>query len=198
MGFILQGIMFYPVSRAVCGVWLFVPPLVQPAAIVLGPLFVFLESPRAGRTYASLTVFSMVSVTAATLLKLFHDLSLLFDLFLMVIICVLKVLVCVLTEIHLGHLEALRDEGRMETCQRDFLGVMFSQNVSIGPTESGQHGLEGFSSVMESVASTQASLVEWEVPTSKSPRTHTRTKSFEVPALLRREDVESGRDGTPF
>merc|ERR1719199_2321297 len=90
-------------------------------------MFLLSEGLRIGRAYALLTLFSIFSVFPPCLVRLAEapDVSALFDVCEMCLLPIIKVLVCICTEAHLGHLEAARDEGRSDTSQSEFLGTLF-------------------------------------------------------------------------
>merc|ERR1719188_768668 len=92
-------------------VWFTLPPLTQPLAIALGPLFMLLESPRMGRFYAMLSMFGIFNAIVAMLaiLLAYGVDSWLFEIGICFITCVVKTGLLVLASLHASNLEIARD-----------------------------------------------------------------------------------------
>jgi len=128
MAFLLFSRILWSTSKVACAVWVFLPPLTQPAAILLGPIFLLSEDPRLGRLFASLEVFGAINAMLAFLvliLLLLVD-SLLFDFIALGLSVVSKCLLFAAASAHVVNLEAAKDQSVMETSQAEFVSGILS------------------------------------------------------------------------
>lgn len=143
LAFVLIGVTFFQISYTVLVVWIVVPPIAQPLAIILGPVFMLSESPRLGRVYASLTLFGIVSgiiATAGIIADLTTIDSWIFDFLEFLIVCVVKVALFVFTNIHISNLEAAADMSFLGSPQDDFVGCLVASTNHEGDMDGRSEG----------------------------------------------------------
>eukprot|EP00931_Biecheleriopsis_adriatica_P034498 TRINITY_DN19909_c0_g1_i1.p1 TRINITY_DN19909_c0_g1~~TRINITY_DN19909_c0_g1_i1.p1 ORF type:complete len:1589 (+),score=265.49 TRINITY_DN19909_c0_g1_i1:35-4768(+) len=128
MAFVLVFWILFKTSLMACTVWIFLPPLAQPLAIIVGPIFLFTEDPSLGRLFASLELLGTINAILALLvliLLLLVD-SLLFDFGALSIVAVAKGILFAAASAHVANLEAARDLSFADTSQADFVGRILS------------------------------------------------------------------------
>lgn len=109
--FVFFGTVIQRISTTVWYVWLLVPFLAQPLAMISGPLFILLESPFVGRLYGALQTFSLISVMSSSvgLFIFLRGESWIFDAGALAVTFANKLAIFILTMIHVRNIELVRD-----------------------------------------------------------------------------------------
>merc|ERR1712014_424929 len=99
-------------STIAFSMWVLIPPFAQPVSMLLGPVFIAIESPWLGRVYAMFVLSSAAAPVVVTLWLIIHlGESWVFDLFEMLFMLALKVALFYVAQFHVANLEASRDLG---------------------------------------------------------------------------------------
>jgi len=130
---LVAGTMFFKLSFSVSLLWMLVPPLTQPVAIVIGPVFMISELPRLGRLFASFNACGIVSILVATcvLMAQQQDDSVVFNLLGLLTVCSIKAALFVSANMHVGNLEASVDLSFMDTPQAHFINNVINNDMPI-------------------------------------------------------------------
>lgn len=136
LAFILIIAVLMRISSAAFVCCILVPPLTQPAATFLGPIFLLSEHPQLGRLFATFSVFSLVSALVYTIVLLIGLTNWPFDFLQLLVASALKTALALLTTVHVGNIEALRDQSFLYRPQEEFVGNILSdaQDVPRGST----------------------------------------------------------------
>ncbi|CAJ1364618.1 unnamed protein product [Effrenium voratum] len=139
MAFVLVFWILYKTSSVAGFVWICFPPLVQPLALVLGPLFLLSEDPDLGRLFALLELFGACNAAFSLLVMVVLLLldSLLFDIVAMAVVICIKAMLFSAAGAHVAQLEAANDLSFMGTPQSDFVAGIFAR--SSGTEDPGLH-----------------------------------------------------------
>ncbi|CAE7671298.1 pim2 [Symbiodinium pilosum] len=131
---LICGILF-KTSMVAGMVWVFLPPLAQPLALVVGILFLLMEEPELGRLFAGLEVLGMwnAAVSLVVLIWLLFLDSLVFDILAMGIVSFVKGTLFAAAAAHVSQLEADRDLSSMDTPQNEFVERLFSMRDEEDP-----------------------------------------------------------------
>jgi hypothetical protein len=122
---IFEGMGLHSENTVALTMWFLLPPFAQPVSMLLGPIFIAMESPFLGRVYAAFVLSGAaapLAVGIGILLGLTHVDSWVFDLLGILLGLTVKVSLFFIVQFHIANLEASCDLSFANACQADFLG----------------------------------------------------------------------------
>ncbi|CAE8703773.1 unnamed protein product, partial [Polarella glacialis] len=137
MAFIMMIDHLWKINDLAMFVFIFLPPLVQPAAIVLGVVFLLTEVPAVGCIFGAMELFGTVNAlfTLVVLAPEENPDALIFDFMALALIALVKAVLFSAANAHVMHLQAARDVEFMGTSDGEFLGRILATRSNGGEEE---------------------------------------------------------------